>query len=493
MQGFNTQRASKATTMVFNSVEFLIFLPIVFVLYWHVFKPVRWQNFLIVVASYVFYGWWDWRFLSLIIFTSVCSYLSGVLIEKHQNHGKAISAINIVINLLVLGLFKYFNFFVDTFATTMSSLGWHCDTPTLRLVLPVGISFYTFQALSYSIDVYRGKLRASHNLVDVMAFIGFFPQLVAGPIERATDLLPQIQQPRRFNEQDATDGMRQMLWGFFKKMIVADTCGAVVDRMWDNYASHTGFTLFLSSVLFAFQIYADFSGYSDIAIGCARLFGIRLTTNFKVPYFSRSIREYWRRWHITLMNWFTDYVYFPLGGSRGTKATTIRNTVIVFALSGLWHGANWTYVTWGLYNAILFIPLIITGTGRYRDTVATGKMFPSLKEAIQMLATFILAALGLIIFRSPSLHDFAGYMSSMLSSSLLQVGFGHEFKVALLYCLVMIVVEWLYRERRFALDFGPSPGGMLRHRWLRWTIYVGLFVFTILESGFHSNFIYFQF
>ena len=479
--------------MVFNSVQFLVFLPIVFLLYWLVFKPVKWQNVLIVVASYVFYGWWDWRFLALIAFTSVCSYASGVMIEKHRDKGKIISAANIVINLLILGFFKYFNFFTESFAQAMSSLGWHCDAPTLNIVLPVGISFYTFQALSYSIDVYRKKLPASHSLIDVMAFISFFPQLVAGPIERATHLLPQFQQPRTFSPSKATDGMRQMLWGLFKKMIVADTCGIMVDRMWEDYANQSGFALMLASVLFAFQIYADFSGYSDIAIGCARLFGFELTTNFKVPYFSRSIREYWRRWHITLMNWFTEYVYFPLGGSRGTKTKTIVNTFIVFALSGLWHGANWTYVMWGLYNAVWFVPLIILNRGKYRDTVASGKKLPSLKESGLMLINFAIAALGLTIFRAPSMAEFGNYMSTMFSKSLFRVGFGYEMKVALAYCAVMLVVEWIYREKRFALDFGDSSTGIVKYRAVRWAIYIVLFVFTVLMSGLHSNFIYFQF
>lgn len=479
--------------MVFNSVQFLFFLPIVFLLYWLVFKPVKWQNVLIVVASYVFYGWWDWRFLGLIAFTSLCSYASGVMIEKHREKGKIFSAANIVLNLLILGFFKYFNFFTDSFAQAMNSLGWHCDAPTLNIVLPVGISFYTFQALSYSIDVYRKKLPASHSLIDVMAFISFFPQLVAGPIERATHLLPQFQHPRTFSPAKATDGMRQMLWGLFKKMIVADTCGMVVDRMWEDYASQSGFALMLTSTLFAFQIYADFSGYSDIAIGCARLFGFELTTNFKVPYFSRSIREYWRRWHITLMNWFTEYVYFPMGGSRGTKTKTIANTFIVFALSGLWHGANWTYVVWGLYNAMWFVPLIILNRGKYRDTVASGKKLPSLKEWGLMLINFAIAALGLTIFRAPSMAHFGNYMSTMLSKSLFNVGFGHEMKVALAYCAVMLVVEWIYREKRFALDFGDSSTGIVKYRAVRWAIYIVLFVFTVLMSGLHSNFIYFQF
>lgn len=454
---------------------------------------VRWQNLLIVVASYVFYGWWDWRFLALIALTSVASYASGVLIEQHRGHGKVISAANIVLNLLILAFFKYFNFFSESFATAMASLGWHCDMPTLNIVLPVGISFYTFQALSYSIDVYRRKLPASHSIIDVMAFISFFPQLVAGPIERATSLLPQIQKPRHFSAATATTGMRQMLWGLFKKMIVADSCGLIVDRIWTDIPEHHGFALLLAMVLFAFQIYADFSGYSDIAIGCARLFGIQLTINFKVPYFSRSIREFWRRWHVTLMNWFTEYVYFPLGGSRKGKARTVLNTIIVFALSGLWHGANWTFVLWGLYNALLFIPLIITGKGRYKDTVAHGRHWPSLKELGLMLVTFALSALGLSLFRAPSLHDFITFITTMLSPSILQVGFGHEIRLALAYCALMMLVEWLTRERRFGLDFGDSPSGILRYRWVRWMIYVTLYAYTVIMSGLHSNFIYFQF
>ncbi len=454
---------------------------------------VRWQNLLIVVASYVFYGWWDWRFLALIALTSVASYASGVLIEQHRGHGKIISAANIVLNLLILAFFKYFNFFSESFATAMASLGWHCDMPTLNIVLPVGISFYTFQALSYSIDVYRRKLPASHSIIDVMTFISFFPQLVAGPIERATSLLPQIQKPRHFSAATATTGMRQMLWGLFKKMIVADSCGLIVDRIWTDIPEHHGFALLLAMVLFAFQIYADFSGYSDIAIGCARLFGIQLTTNFKVPYFSRSIREFWRRWHVTLMNWFTEYVYFPLGGSRKGKARTVLNTIIVFALSGLWHGANWTFVLWGLYNALLFIPLIITGKGRYKDTVAHGRHWPSLKELGLMLATFTLSTLGLSLFRAPSLHDFITFITTMLSPSILQVGFGHEIRLALAYCALMMLVEWLTRERRFGLDFGDSPSGILRYRWVRWMIYVTLYAYIVIMSGLHSNFIYFQF
>lgn len=479
--------------MVFNSIQFLIFLPIVFLLYWFVFKPVKWQNVLIVVASYVFYGWWDWRFLVLILFTSICSFASGIMIERRPEYGKAVSAANIVLNLLILGFFKYFNFFADSFAEAMGNLGWHCDAPTLNIVLPVGISFYTFQALSYSIDVYRKRLSASHSLIDVMAFVSFFPQLVAGPIERATKLLPQMQQPRTFSPSNAVTGMRQMLWGLFKKMIVADTCGMIVDRIWEDYSNQTGFMLLIAAVLFAFQIYADFSGYSDIAIGCARLFGIELTTNFKVPYFSRSIREFWRRWHVTLMNWFTEYVYFPLGGSRRGKARTVLNTVIVFGLSGLWHGANWTYVLWGLYHALLFIPLIITGRGRYNDTVAAGKILPSLRQFGLILMVFVIVVFGLIIFRAPTVGDCVTYITSMFSSSLLKVGFGNDVKVALLYCAAMMVMEWIYREKRFGLDFGEAPSGLLRYRFVRWLIYVALFVFTVIGSGLHSNFIYFQF
>lgn len=350
--------------MLFNSFEFLLFLPIVFILYWFVFRQRRWQNFLIVIASYVFYGWWNWKFLILIALTSTCSFASGITLErfgKDRRIQKWISASNIILNLAILGVFKYYDFFVGSLQSAIAHLGYNLDFVTLNLVLPVGISFYTFQALSYTIDVYRGKIKATHDPIEFFAFISFFPQLVAGPIERATNLLPQFQSNRTFDYSKAVDGCQQMLWGFFKKLVVADACAGVVNQFWDSYSTLPGFTMFLLGVFFTMQIYCDFSGYSDIAIGCARLFGLNLMRNFDVPYFSRSIPEFWRRWHISLTTWFRDYIYFPLGGSRCSKAKTIRNIFIVWGISGLWHGANWTFVCWGLFHASLLTIYNIIG------------------------------------------------------------------------------------------------------------------------------------
>lgn len=384
--------------MLFNSFEFLIFLPIVFLLYWFVFRSRQWQNLLVVVASYVFYGWWDWRFLMLIAFTSLCSFGSGILIEHYEGRRrmqKLASASNIVLNLAILGVFKYYNFFVENLDALCSSIGWKLDWVTLEIVLPVGISFYTFQALSYTIDVYQKKLPATHDIVEFFAYISFFPQLVAGPIERATNLLPQFQRSRSFDYAKAVDGCRQMLWGFFKKLVIADNCASVVNDCWGNYAELPCVSLFILGVLFTFQIYCDFSGYSDIAIGCARLFGFNLMRNFNFPYFSRSIPEFWRRWHISLTTWFRDYIYFPLGGSRCDKWKIIRNVYIVWGISGLWHGANWTFICWGLFHATLLAIYNIIGINtKYKNIAAYSKLLPSIKEMSQIGLTFFLAVIG---------------------------------------------------------------------------------------------------
>lgn len=389
--------------MLFNSIEFLIFLPLVFFGYWFVFKSLRWQNLFVVAVSYLFYGWWDWRFLLLILFTSLCSYLSGVYLEKcagNRSVQKWISAGNILLNLSILGVFKYFDFFTENLVNVLHLLGWDADYVTLNILLPVGISFYTFQALSYTIDVYQGKIKATHDIVAFFAYISFFPQLVAGPIERATHLLPQFLRPRNFDCDLALDGIRQMLWGFFKKVVVADNCALFVNGVFENYQTLDGSTLFLGAFFFTIQIYGDFSGYSDIAIGCARLFGIDLMQNFKYPYFSRDIAEFWRRWHISLTTWFRDYIYIPLGGSRVGKWKSFRNTLVIFLVSGFWHGANWTFVAWGAYHALLFLPLLLLGQNRrYRDSVAENSFLPSVKELTQMGVTFLLVLLGWILFR----------------------------------------------------------------------------------------------
>ena len=481
--------------MLFNSFTFMIFLPVVFLLYWFVFKKLRWQNLLILVASYVFYGWWDWRFLILIVITSASSFTSGLLIERYEGRRgiqRTVSAANIVLNLGILAAFKYFNFFVDSLSSLLTVFGLTVDWPTMHIILPVGISFYTFQALSYSIDVYAHRIRPTRDVVAFFSFISFFPQLVAGPIERATNLLPQMERARSFDYAKAVDGLRQMLWGFFKKLIIADGCAEVVNQLWDGVAGATGAMLLVASLLFTFQIYADFSGYSDIAIGCAKLFGFRLTTNFRVPYFSRNVREFWRRWHITLMNWFTQYVYLPLGGSRRGRARTILNTLIVFALSGLWHGADWTFVLWGLYHAVLFIPLVLLGSSKYKDTVAHGRLLPSFRELLSMLVTFLFINFGWVLFRAPGVTGFWEFTTRLFSPSLFSMtGLTMRMATMLLWCAGLLLVEWMQREREHVLQIDGYR--IFSTQVARLSLYA-LIVFLIFYfAGKVQTFIYFQF
>lgn len=474
--------------MLFNSIEFIIFLPLVFGFYWLLRKSLRWQNMFVVAASYLFYGWWDWRFLLLIAFTTLCSYVSGRLQERTPR--KWIMWANIILNLLILGLFKYYDFFAQSFADTF--LRGHSDRLLLHLILPVGISFYTFQALSYSIDVYRRKLAPTRDIIAFFAYVSFFPQLVAGPIERATNLLPQFEKPRKFDYGVAVDGLRQMLWGFFKKMVVADSCANYVDTIFAHPDWYPGSSMPVAAILFSIQIYCDFSGYSDIAIGCAKLFGIKLMRNFNVPYFSRDIAEFWRRWHISLTTWFRDYIYIPLGGSRVPKMRVVLNTFIIFLVSGMWHGANWTFLAWGAFHALLFLPLILLGKNRkYTDTVASGRAFPSLVELVKMITTFLLAVLGWILFRADSIEDAWEYIKLM---------FTHFFEgtpwisspmdgwILTISITLLIVVEWLNRNE--AHEFARQP----RQRWLRWSGYIAiLFMIGAYMTTNEMPFIYFQF
>ena len=489
--------------MLFNSIQFVVFLPIVFLLYWFVFDrfiskskwQLKMQNAFVVVASYVFYGWWDWRFLLLIAFTSFCSWGSGLLIGKAESkkESKTWMWLNIILNLGIFALFKYYDFFVIEFARL-----FHISTNglLLKVILPVGISFYTFQALSYSIDVYRGKIEPTKDVVAFFAFISFFPQLVAGPIERATNLLPQFHKKREFDYDIAVDGMRQILWGLFKKIVVADNCAVYVDNVFSTYTNQNGSTLLLAAIFFTFQIYGDFSGYSDIAIGTAKLFGVKLMRNFKFPYFSRDIAEFWRRWHISLTTWFRDYVYIPLGGSQISKAKVVRNTFVIFLLSGFWHGANWTFIAWGAYHAILFLPLILTGKNRkYLNQVAEGKLLPTVKETGQMMLVFILFLFGLIIFRSSSIQDFVIYVQEMCNMSLLSAPWIKNrvyFIPLLIVIMIMLIVEWLQRDKEHGLEFDTK-----QHSWWHVLVYIVMILCIVyyflpsIESP--SSFIYFQF
>jgi D-alanyl-lipoteichoic acid acyltransferase DltB (MBOAT superfamily) len=481
--------------MLFNSISFAVFLPTVFLLYWFVFqRNLRLQNLFIVTVSYVFYGWWDARFLLLIAFTTFCSWLCGIAVKSSEKSAKVLTVANIVLNLSILGVFKYYNFFVESFVSAFASAGVHLQPHTLKIILPVGIRFYTFQALSYSIDVYRKKIEATKDIVSFFAFVSFFPQLVAGPIERATNLLPQFYKKRNFDYAHASDGMRQILWGLFKKIVIADNCAPFVNNIFDNYSTYSGSTLLIGAVFFAFQIYGDFSGYSDIAIGTARLFGFRLMRNFNIPYFSRDIAEFWRRWHISLTTWFRDYIYIPLGGSRVSKAKIVRNTFIIFLLSGFWHGASWTFVAWGAFHALLFLPLILAKKNRkYTGVVAEGKILPSIKELFQMGTTFGLVVIGWVFFRAETIPQAFEYLKRVVSKELLFKEMNYfaiskyTFVIAVVSIIIMVVTEWIHKERKHGFDIKTT------NRKANIFFFILLSIIIYLCSGNSDTFIYFQF
>ena len=481
--------------MYFNSLDFAIFLPVVFLFYWFIVnKNLKLQNFLIVIASYIFYGWWDWRFLSLIIFSTVVDFLVGqkLRIEDKQSKRKLLLWTSIIVNLGSLGFFKYYNFFIDNFVDAFSLLGMQVNANSLDIILPVGISFYTFQTLSYTIDVYKKKLEPTQDFIAFSAFVCFFPQLVAGPIERASNLLPQFYKKRAFEYNKAVDGMRQILWGLFKKVVIADNCADFANQIFNNSADMNGSTLFLGAIFFTFQIYGDFSGYSDIAIGTSRLFGFNLKQNFATPYFSRDIAEFWRRWHISLSTWFRDYLYIPLGGSRGGNWMKVRNTFAIFLVSGFWHGANWTFIFWGALNAVYFLPLLLTNNNRKNlGVVAEGKLLPSINEFFAMLTTFALTVFTWIFFRAENLSHAFSFISGIFSISIFSVPvfYGRTHAVTTLFLVfIFMLVEWYGRNYSFALS--PITKYSKFNRWL---VYI-LIIFLLANfSGKQQEFIYFQF
>ena len=478
--------------MLFNSLDFAIFLPLVFILYWFVFnKQLKYQNALIVVASYVFYGWWDWRFLSLILFSTLVDYAVGIALAKHEDASirKLLLWVSIIVNLGFLGFFKYYNFFQDNFIQAFTFFGHDIQPNTLNIILPVGISFYTFQTLSYTIDVYKRQLEPTKNFISFAAFVSFFPQLVAGPIERASNLLPQFYVKRPFNYNSAVSGLRQILWGLFKKVLIADNCAYFANTIFNNYESYSASTLVLGAVFFAFQIYGDFSGYSDIAIGVSKLFGFNLKQNFATPYFSRDMAEFWRRWHISLSTWFRDYLYIPLGGSRGSKSNQVRNVFIIFIVSGFWHGANWTFIIWGALNALYFLPLLLSNKNRvHTNVVAQNSVLPSIKELLQMLLTFGLTVLAWVFFRAKNVTMALSYLSNIVDWSLFSIP---QIRPAdlLLFLFVFIVIEWSGRRESFAIERMwfkyPKP--------LRLFAYYAIAMLIFFYGGKTQEFIYFQF
>jgi D-alanyl-lipoteichoic acid acyltransferase DltB (MBOAT superfamily) len=483
--------------MLFNSLEFFIFLPIVFSLYWFVLKKhLKAQNILILIASYIFYGLWDWRFLSLILLSTIVDYIVGIKIDSHNQKSKrkVWLWVSVIFNVGLLGFFKYYNFFVDSWIDLVSVFGYEIkSTWTLRVILPVGISFYTFQTMSYSFDIYYKKLKPTHDFLSFATFVSFFPQLVAGPIERASNLLSQITTKRTFRYDQIASGLKLILWGLFKKVAIADALAPMVDDIFTNYATYPASTLILGVTLFSFQVYGDFSGYSDIAIGTAKLFGIELMSNFKFPNFSRNVAEYWQRWHVSLSTWFRHYIYIPLGGSRVSKLKSVRNIGIIFLVSGFWHGANWTFVFWGAFHALAFIPVFLMGRNTiYKNSVVgENSFFPSLIEVGQVILTFGIVTFSRIFFRSESITDAFEFIKRIVFNFSYEV-YQHPMGYRMIdyYILVGIFVLYEYRIRKD--ERSPFK---FKSKIVRFMAYVLVILFMLLfyDDNIDRSFIYFQF
>ncbi len=477
--------------MLFNSISFLIFLPVVFILYWVLFKrSLKLQNIFLLLASYLFYGWWDYRFLGLIAASTLVDFSIGRFLHKTGNeiHRKVLLSLSLIFNLGLLGFFKYYNFFIESWIDSWANLGVQMNLSSLNIILPVGISFYTFQTLSYTIDVYRRKIEPTSEIINFSVFVAFFPQLVAGPIERAKHLLPQFSKIRIFNEERAISGIHLILWGLFKKIVIADSCAIYVNTIFDDYENMNSASLLLGTFYFAFQIYGDFSGYSDIAIGTGRLFGFDLMRNFNFPYFSRNIAEFWRRWHISLSTWFRDYLYIPLGGSRGSKWQQARNVFIIFLVSGFWHGANWTFVIWGGLHALFFLPLLLGDQNRkHLNQVAENKLLPSFRELLQMLFTFGLTSFAWIFFRADSLVDAINFIKRIFTNLEFELQYLsiERYNVEMLLIIgIFVLLEWFHRNLEH-----PFSGSF---KWVK-IIAIILMLLTLGVYSDHQEFIYFQF
>lgn len=460
--------------MQFDSYIYALFLPLVFVGYWLLARKRTLQNIFLLVASYTFYGWWDWRFLGLIAFTSLTTFLSALCMDgANRRTAKCLLWTNVSINLAILVAFKYLNFFKDAIADTLKLLGFSPDWPTLHILLPIGLSFYTFQAISYSIDVYRREIRPTRDIAAFFVYMSFFPQLVAGPIERAKNLLPQFMQAKQFHYATAVVGMRQILWGLTKKIVVADSLAGIADYIFYHPSVMSPLSIILGCIVFSVELYADFSAYSDIAIGSARLLNIKLSQNFRTPFFSATYRDFWRRWHITLMEWFKQYVYIPLGGSRKGHWHTLTNVMIVFFLSGLWHGANYTFVIWGIVNGILVI------------VASRQTEFSGIEKGIRCLTTFLLFAATLVIFRANNLSHLGECLSTFVHGNFLTKPYGLS---AFTYIVPFMTVEWIGRKQEFPLQCLNQPVAV---RWLIYWILLGAIAY--FSMGRNIQYIYFQF
>ncbi|NND61644.1 MAG: MBOAT family protein [Flavobacteriaceae bacterium] len=472
--------------MLFNTIDFGIFLPIVLLLYWTLFRgSIKLQNLFLIAVSYLFYSFWDWRFLSLIVFSSAVDFTVGHFMGKFESKKsrKWLLVFSLISNFGILFVFKYYNFFVDTFVETFQLFGSSFNHTSWQIILPVGISFYTFQTVSYTIDIYRNKIKPTKDIVSFFAFVAFFPQLVAGPIERAANLLPQFQKKRFFQKEKNTDGLRLILGGLFKKMVIADNCAIFVNSIFENYQDASGSTLFFGAVFFAFQIYGDFSGYSDIAIGSSRLLGFDLMKNFNFPYLAQNVGDFWRRWHISLSTWFRDYLYIPLGGNRVGKARFVFNIFVVFLVSGLWHGANKTFIVWGGIHALFILPVFFL---KFKIDDTGNRVIPSWRQLYNIGSTFLLVVFAWIFFRAPSMTDALHYVSGLFSSSFFSKPNIPGTGAALL--LLYMIVEWFQRNREHLMDIG-----FIKSKWLRYGIYYFVLFCIFYFAGEVQPFIYFQF
>lgn len=476
--------------MIFNSFAYLLFLPVVFILYWFFTKKsLKLQNVLLLLSSYLFYATWNWKFLFLLIFSTLLDYFTGLKMagSKTRQNKRFWFWLSILVNLGFLGIFKYYNFFITSFSEALGRFGVQANLSTLQIILPVGISFYTFHGLSYVIDIYKNRIEPEKNFLDYAVFVCFFPLLVAGPIERATHLLPQIKTKRTFSYAQAVDGLRQILWGLFMKIVVADNCAIVVNEVFKNQGAYNGPSLIIGAVLFAFQIYGDFAGYSNIALGSAKLFGIDLLKNFAFPYFSRDIAEFWRRWHISLSSWFKDYLYIPLGGSKGGKWMQVRNTLIIFVVSGFWHGANWTFIIWGFLNALYIMPLVIFSLNRKNtNTVAEGRLLPNFTEFCQIIFTFAITVIAWIFFRAGTVADAFDYVRRIFSIN--NIGWPQTDSKPFIFIAALVIVEWFQRNKHHGLQIDG-----LKNIVVRWSIYAVLILIILIFGGNSDSFIYFQF
>jgi alginate O-acetyltransferase complex protein AlgI len=479
--------------MLFNSFAFLIFLPLVFICYWiFLNKYLELQNLFLLIASYFFYGFWSWKFLIILILSTFLDYCYGFLVlSNDKKKAKLFLWLSMINNLGILCVFKYYNFFILQFKQVFSLLGIKIDPILLNIALPIGISFYTFHGMSYIIDIYYNRQKPIKNFVNYAVFVSFFPLLVAGPIERANHLIPQIQIKRKFNYTQAIEGSRLILWGMFKKVVIADSLAIFVDDIYNNYQSHNAYTLILGSIAFSFQIYGDFSGYSDIAIGTAKLFGFELLSNFKFPYFSRNVGEFWRRWHISLSTWFRDYLYIPLGGSKKGIAKSVRNIFIIFIISGFWHGASWNFIVWGVIHALGFLPIFFQNKNRryLSDIVAKEQYFPSFKELYQMVITFLFVTFAWIFFRSNDINDAINYLKRIYFSINLQPNQFMQLPKGLsifIFVIPLIIGDWLLRKNERSLIF-PN------NYFIRYSLYYILALSIYIKFNNNQSFIYFQF